>query len=133
MALLTVGTTFDQAKNKINKIQLLILGIQNSEIQLFDDVSMINERGFFCCCTIILQSLYFQMLLEMINTRKLYTWIFVTDKSRSNELPHIKILHNKMEQFVVGRSFGQFFFFFVLHSFLLILSLFSFVLSSFHW
>ena len=28
MVLLTVGPTFDQAKNKINKISLLILGIR---------------------------------------------------------------------------------------------------------
>ena len=41
MALLTVGPTFDQAKNKINKISLLILGIRNSEIWLFNDVSKI--------------------------------------------------------------------------------------------
>ena len=41
MALLTVGPTFDQAKNKINKISLYILGIRNSEIWLFDDVSKI--------------------------------------------------------------------------------------------
>ena len=38
MALLTVGPTFDQAKNKINKISL---GIRNSEIWLFDDVNKI--------------------------------------------------------------------------------------------
>ena len=42
MALLTVGPTFDQAKKKINKISLQILGIWNSEIWLFDDVSKIN-------------------------------------------------------------------------------------------
>ena len=41
MALLTVGPTFDQAKNKINKISVLILGIRNSEIWLFDDVSKV--------------------------------------------------------------------------------------------
>ena len=40
MALLTVGPTFDQAKIKINKI----LGIQNSEIWLFDDVNKINSK-----------------------------------------------------------------------------------------
>ena len=42
MALVTVGPAFDQAKDKINKISLLILGIRNSEIWLFDDASKIN-------------------------------------------------------------------------------------------
>ena len=41
MALLTVGPTFDQVQNKINKISLKILRIRNSEIWLFDDVSKI--------------------------------------------------------------------------------------------
>ena len=46
MELLTVGPTFDPAKNKINKISLLILGIRNSEIWLFDDVSKILDLVF---------------------------------------------------------------------------------------
>ena len=41
MAMLTAGPTFDQTKNKINNISLLILGIRNSEIWFFDDVSKI--------------------------------------------------------------------------------------------
>ena len=44
MALLTVGPTFDQAKNKINKILLKILGIRNSEIWLIDDVSKVIDE-----------------------------------------------------------------------------------------
>ena len=44
MALLTAGPTFDQAKNKINKISLKILGIQNSEIWLIDDVSKVIDE-----------------------------------------------------------------------------------------
>ena len=47
MALLTVGPTFDQAKSKINKILLQILGIPNSEIWLFDDVNKI-DMGNVC-------------------------------------------------------------------------------------
>ena len=39
---MSVGPTFDQAKNKINKILLYILGIWNSKICLFDDVSKIK-------------------------------------------------------------------------------------------
>ena len=46
MALLTVGPTFDQTKNKINKISLWILGIRNSEIWLFDDVFFITKFAF---------------------------------------------------------------------------------------
>ena len=46
MALLTAGPTFDQAKNKINKISLQIFGIRNLEIWLFDDVSKIVVPKF---------------------------------------------------------------------------------------
>ena len=43
MALLTVGPTFDQAKNKINKINIGdYIAIRNSEIWLFNDVSKIQ-------------------------------------------------------------------------------------------
>ena len=41
MVLLTVGPTFDQAKNEINKI--FVVNIGDSDIWLFDDVNKIID------------------------------------------------------------------------------------------
>ena len=66
MALLTVGPTFDQGKNKINKISLKILRIRNSEIWLFDDVSKIinRKRNMLVLITIFEVPSPFSMLLS---------------------------------------------------------------------
>ena len=66
MTLLTVGPTFDQVKNKINKISLKILRIRNSEIWLFDDVSKIinRKRNMLVLITIFKVPSPFSMLLS---------------------------------------------------------------------
>ena len=63
MALLTLGPTFDQAKNKINKISLKILGILNSEIWLIDDVSKVIDE-------------IVDYLISLLTTNKHYGFFF---------------------------------------------------------